>query len=516
MRKYSILFALSAVFAGSYMSGCRKPLDIDPQQSIEASTALTTKEGINAALLGIYSREKSLRLYGRDNIAIPEALADNGWATNKSGRLLPESNNTNRAHFLGDTWQLSYKSINEANLILVAVQTNQFLTAAEKSSIEGQALFLRALNHFNVVLPFAYVPGAVVAGQDKGGVPIMLTPVNTIDGALVNMPARAPIADVYAQIVKDFEDANAKLTVSGVSPFNNGANGPNFANKSAAQVLLSRVNLYRKNYAEAKRWADSAITSAGSKFTTGGSYVSGWKASSHPETLFQIAFSTAPEGGNPNESLQTTFTTLGASLDSVGLPVGFGDVVPSLYLLDDLGIALTGGNTATNFKTGPGTITSRSADVRNQLYRQGNNGRGKVFVECIKYLGKNGVNYLDHTPVVRISEAYLNRAEAMATTGSSVYNAAAALADLNTILTGRGLAASSATGTALFDEIFKQRRIEFAFEGHRFWDLKRLGRDLIKAPLWTNDVPFIDYRILAPIPTRELTANPNLVQNTGY
>jgi starch-binding outer membrane protein, SusD/RagB family len=514
MKKYSILIALSGFVIAT---GCKKPLDVQPQQSIESSSALSTKEGINAALVGIYAREKNFRLYGRDNIAIPEALADNGWATNKSGRLFPESNNSNRAHFVEGTWQLAYTNINEANLILEAVKTNTLLSAAEKNSVEGQALFLRALNHFNVVLPFAYIPGAVVAGQDKGGVPLMLTPVNTVTGATSNAPARAPINDVYAQIVKDLEDANARLTISGVAPFAITAANPNFAGKAATQAMLSRVNLYRKNYAEAKRWADSAITNAGSKFTSGAAYVSGWRAQTHPETLFQIAFSTAPEGGNPNESLHTTFSTLGYDLNPA-VTVGFGDVVPSLYLLDALGIALKGGNTVTNFKTNAAVIDtpSRSPDVRNLLYLQGAAGRGKVYIECTKYVGKNGVNNLDHTPVIRISEAYLNRAEALATPGSSVLNEAAALVDLNKILVGRGLTAVALTGTALYDEILKQRRLELAFEGHRFWDLKRLGKDLIKTPLWNNDVLFTDYRILAPIPTREITFNPSLVQNTGY
>jgi hypothetical protein len=104
----------------------------------------------------------------------------------------------------------------------------------------------------------------------------------------------------------------------------------------------------------------------------------------------------------------------------------------------------------------------------------------------------------------------------MATPGSPVFDEAAALADLNRIATNRGLTAfAGLTGSALFEEIFNQRRIEFAFEGHRFWDLKRLGRDLVKAPHY-NTVPFFDTRILAPLPQREIDGNKNLVQNPGY
>jgi hypothetical protein len=118
---------------------------------------------------------------------------------------------------------------------------------------------------------------------------------------------------------------------------------------------------------------------------------------------------------------------------------------------------------------------------------------------------------------MRIAEIYLNRAEALATPGSSVLNQTTALADLNTILTNRGLPSVSLTGTALYEEILRQRRIELAFEGHRFWDLKRLGRDIIKAPVFNGgDVLFSDIRILAPIPLQETQVNSNFPQNAGY
>jgi hypothetical protein len=112
----------------------------------------------------------------------------------------------------------------------------------------------------------------------------------------------------------------------------------------------------------------------------------------------------------------------------------------------------------------------------------------------------------------------LNRAEAYATPGSAVFNQTLALADLNTVRTARGLATVSLSGTALYNEILNQRRLEFAFEGHRWFDLKRLGLDVIKAGQFTGavNVPFTDFRRLANIPQREVDGNPNLQQNFGY
>jgi starch-binding outer membrane protein, SusD/RagB family len=245
MKKIIINVLLITLITSGFIS-CKDALDIEPRQSIDATTALTSKDGINAAVVSVYSRMKGVRMYGRDIIALPEALADNGFATNKSGRLLNEANNVFRAHFLQDTWQISYSAINQANLIIETVPGVEApgITVADKTFWLGQMYFLRGLYHFNLALAYAYIPGAVVSAQNKGGVPIMLKGTASSTDALALKPTRAPIDDVYAQIVKDLESANLLLTFPGSS-------FPNLANKAAAQALLARVNLYRKDYAAA-------------------------------------------------------------------------------------------------------------------------------------------------------------------------------------------------------------------------------------------------------------------------
>jgi hypothetical protein len=506
--KKLIIFTLAITLLGANWS-CKDALEIDPRQSIPSETALTSKDGISAALVSVYSRLKGVRVYGRDNIALPEALADNGFATNKSGRLLNEYNNVPGAHFTAAFWQIAYAAINQTNLILEAIPaaTDPTISQADRTSWEAQLYFLRALYHFDLVKAYAYMPGAEVAANNRGGIPILLKGTNTSDDALLLKPSRAPIADVYAQIVSDLEAANSRFA---------GTTGlPNLANKPATQALLSRVHLYSKNYAQSKRWADSAIATVGSRLTTSATYVANWRAATHNETLFQVFFATNAENNGVNESLQTSFTTLNAPGGTV--TTGFGDLVPTISLLNGLGITLTGGNTNGVFIGGNASIASRSIDVRNQLYEVGTAGRGLSKVECTKFIGKNGFPNLDNIPVVRVAELYLNRAEALATPGSSVADQAAALTDLNRIVTNRGLPAFvGLTGTALYEEILNQRRLELAFEGHRFWDIKRLGRDINKAPNTANPVPFFDTRILAPLPQREIDGNKNLVQNPGY
>jgi len=507
MKNIFLKLSLIALVVTSF-SACRDALVIDPRQSIDAATALNTKDGINAAVVSVYSRFKSVRLYGRDLIAIPEALADNGFATNKSGRLLPEANNVFRAHFTGTHWSACYNGINQANLILEAIPTSTApgVTAADKASWTAQLQFLRALYYFDLVKVYSYMPGATVPAQDKGGIPIVLKGISTSAGAIELLPSRAPIADVYAQVIADLVAAEAVLATS---------TNANFANKAAAQALLSRVYLYMKDYAKAKEWADKCITLVGpSRLSNAGSYVAQWRNSTHQETLFQFTLASNAENNGVNESLQTSFTTLTAPGGALLATGGFGDLVPTISLMNALGITLTGGNTTTNFGLNA-SIASRSSDVRNLLYEPGTTGRGASKVECTKYIGKNGFINLDNLPVIRIAEVYLTRAEAMTTPGSPVFNETAALADLNTIATNRGLTAFTLSGSALYEEILNQRRLELAFEGHRFFDLKRLGRDLVKAPHYLT-VAFTDIRILAPLPTSEIDGNKNMVQNAGY
>ena len=129
--------------------------------------------------------------------------------------------------------------------------------------------------------------------------------------------------------------------------------------------------------------------------------------------------------------------------------------------------------------------------------------------EMTKFASKNGVANLDNVPVIRYAEVLLNKAEALANLGKD----SDARTALNRIRTRANLAEVSLSGTALMDEIILQRRLDLAFEGHRFFDIKRRGKDIIKD---AGNVMFNDFRILGRLPIREIEINPNLIQNPGY
>jgi hypothetical protein len=501
------------------ISSCKDQLEIQPLDQIDASQALTTSAGVSASIATVYATLKGESFYGNRLIGLAEALADNGQATNKSGRYLSESNNIRGAHFTN--WTASYVALNRINIVLEALPGIADATSARKLQFEGELKFLRALYHFDLVRTYAYIPGAVIASQDKGGVPILLKSINTAAAALSAETPRAPRAQVYKAIYDDLDNAIANL---------GNITNSSLASKQAAQALYSRVALYNKDFAKVISVSNDLITARGSTLLNANNYFAGFTAAKNPESLFEVTYVLESEGLGVNVSLHTLFSTLrtrmgvpkrdstdnyaGRTATDRKIPIGgtggFGDLVPTSPLISALGITVTGNGTNQTL------ITNRSSDIRNSMFEVGSSLRSNPHIECTKFFGKVGFVNVDNVPVLRIAEAYLNRAEAYAEVGPQ-QNIDLALADVNRIRTNRGLpAVSGLSGQALIDEILLQRRIEFAFEGHRFFDLKRRGLDIFK-PVSNNTLQFDNFVILPGIPQGDVDASKGIIiQNTGY
>jgi hypothetical protein len=307
-------------------------------------------------------------------------------------------------------------------------------------------------------------------------------------------PARASIKEMYASIYADLNAAISKLTNS---------RGVYFATNVAAHALFSRVGLHYADWDKVISEATAAIgnmSAIGTTLSNSANYVSGWRNARNPESLFEIRFNIQNENLGVNVSLQTSYTTLSRLGDTTNTG-GFGDLVPNNFLLTQLGISSTGFPNIT-----------RGQDVRAQLYEWGTKGRGTRYIETTKFFGKSGFINLDNVPVLRVPELYLNRAEAYYRRNQAGDDVNA-LADVNTVRTNRGLPSVNLTGNALLNEIILQKMLEYAFEGLRWFDLKRLGLDVVKTPA---NIPFTDTRILANIPQRDIDGNPNMKQNPGY
>jgi hypothetical protein len=484
------LFKYTALSLALFFASCDSLLKVDPRQSIDASTALTSEAALEAAIFSSYDRLQAVAYYGSNFIVSSEALsgnvqgANNGNAT-RSGRQNGQVNNNPGAHLI--IWNTCYLLLNQVNLILEAAPSVTPLTTAKRNQIEGEALFLRALAHFDLLRTYSYDEGAVVPANDRGGVPVITTGV--LNPSQLTFPRRAPREEVYDQIYADLTLAIEKL--AGVP----NSRAPFFITATAAKALFARVALYRKDFANAVLYATEAIQGGVGTLQGATQIVGAWSVPQHPESIFELQFLT-PENIGVNESLQTYYTSTIQGSTATG---GFGDlVVPPAVL------ALFGGG-----------------DARNGLFRKGSIGRGNAGLdENIKFYGKNGQPNLDNVPLIRIPEMYFTRAEANFFLG----NEAAARTDLATMRAARFVTPppTAETGDALLNAIWLERRKELAFEGHYWFDLKRTGRD-ITGKTWATTLapaggvmPFTDFRFLAPIPQQDIDANPNLEQNVGY
>lgn len=499
---------LNKIVIGSFLAiligeSCNKQLDIPSRNSLDASLALSSKSGIEFAINSVYSILKRESHYGRDLFSVTDAMADIAFANGRSSRLLNENRNTALANVA--IWGGSYAAINEINLTLDAITAVTDATAADKARYEGELKFLRALYYFDLVKNYGYIPTFVVANQNKGGVPLTLTGFNSSTGAAAYRPTRASLAACYAQIM---EDLNRSIVL-----LSNANKGRNYASKHAALALGSRVALYEGNWQRADSFATAAITLTGGigSMTNTSNYVAGWRAANHPEGIFEVWYATLAENLGVNTSLAATHTTLSALGAFTGVRQGQGDLVPNAFLLTQLGIS----GFPTNLAQAPAPpALTYGNDIRSRLFEWGVNASGH-YVECTKWMGKNGGPNWDNSVVIRWPELYLNRAEARYRLGDE----AGAWADLNIIRTARivgfTVPTTPLTGQALLDEILRQRMLEFAFEGHRFYDLKRNGLAIVKVNPATN-LPATDYRILPRIPLGDIDGNPNMEQNFGY
>jgi len=492
---------LSLALTGSLLvSSCDSLLQVDPRQSIDADGALNTPDAMNAALNSVYSKLRSARIYGRDLFAVSDALADVGQTTSNSGRLIGENNNQPGSHF--GTWQTAYFAINEANLILDVLSGVEVASAAQLARWEGEAKFLRGLYYFDLVKVYSYIPTAIfepgVIGQ--GGIPVVTEGVITSGVALSRQTPRSTINEVYDQIYKDLEDAKRLLPVG---------RGVQYGSGAAASALLSRVALYRGDWAKVVAESTTALASNVGTVLSGSAYVNGWRAPVNPESMFEVRFALAEESIGVNESLQSTYTAL-LNLTNKNSQGGWGDFIPNATVRGVFGLTpLQIGTPATDNNNWDVT---RNADVRAQLFTTGNTVRGAGRqIENTKFMSKSGFAYADNVPVIRKSEMHLNRAEA----NYQLKNETAALTELNAFKALRGLPAVTLSGNALLEEILLERMKEFIGEGQRFFDLKRYGRPIVKTTPAVN-LAFDDFKILPPIPQREVDGNPNIKQNRGY
>ncbi|HEY0679618.1 MAG TPA: RagB/SusD family nutrient uptake outer membrane protein [Chitinophagaceae bacterium] len=462
---FFVLFFLSVS-----IGACKKGfLDREPYTAVPVATAIKTVEEMGAAVNGVYASLRGAGIYGRTIPIMGDLMADNVYiSTQNSGRYTVQNNYSTTVVTAepDGIWTGLYSVIKNANLIINADIPASPLTDVARDQFRGEALTMRAWAYFDLARWFAK-PFTVDANAI--GVPILL------DFDQNAKPSRESLADVYARILADLNQAFSLMTQTKSSAY---------ITKYVARGLQARVYQHMGDWSKARDAALDVVTNSGFTLVTASGYVSYWRnpapLTNKVETMFELSLDAANNNGTN-------------ALAYIYDPAGYGDMLATTSLF--------------NLHT--------ATDVRRNFFVPGTRAGQSVFYVS-KYANGNSVDK-DDVKMMRLSEIVLILAEAYYRladeTNARLY--------LNMIATRRdpSFTGYTSTGTQLLEDILNERRKELAFEGFRFQDFQRLNLVIdrgAQAPAAARTITTDNHRRIQPIPQSELDANPEIGQNAGY
>ncbi len=477
MKKY-ILYCTACLSVALLLTACQDRLELNPQQSLSESDAFSSGAAAESSLLGVYSQAQLIEVFGSQPQIGEDYMADNTFFVG-SFPTLQEINNYAAVApnvSIQSWWQVHYRAINGANTVIDRVPSIQdaSLTDAKRKQLIAEAKFMRAIMYFSLVNMFGQ-PYQVENGA-RLGVPLVLKGFTGV----IEYPARATVNEVHLQIKKDLEEAIPDLPDSYSSAiFTRGR-----ATKGAARGYLSRLHLYRGEWQDAANYADLVIQSP--QYAIAGNL--GFYNNLTSEDVFVI-YNSATDNGRTGAGGWASYHRPAAA-------GGRGDCP----FTDDLVAAF---NQEPNDK--------RFTELSDQVVAADQSSRRMTR----KYL--DVATNSDNSPLMRTSEIYLNRAEALAQL-NGVNQASIDL--VNPIRARAGLDAWELSDfnskEDLISAILNERRKELCFEGHRRMDLLRNGQNLRNSGPNAPNAVFGGNRTILPIPQREIDLNKALIQNPGY
>jgi len=400
-RRFPLPLALAAALAAVLFPGCDSFLDLEPPDRLTDSVVIEDAEGARQALIGSYTALQSRSYYGGTYLFMGDLSADNTVHGGTSVDYADADANNLRAGngAVEAMYSRLYYAISINNHILEKVPGLTDLEATEKNEILGEAHFLRALHHHNLVRLW-------------GDVPVITQTIVSVEQS--SQVSRAPVAEVYAQILDDLAQAEGLIT---------NATQTTQASLGSVRALRARVLLYNGDWAGAEQ---AAIAVEGMGYTLAPVYGTLFSATATtPEDIFRVAFDAQ----------------------------SYNDIFYNYRLRRE-------------FRVAPELLAAYSptGDAR-RTWNILTDSQGRVLGN--KYRDTNG----------RFAEVVLTRAEALARQGRLAeavvqYNRIRVRAGLAAHVLGTDVTSEDEVLAAIWNE----RRLEFAFEGDRWPDLVRTGR----------------------------------------
>lgn len=490
------IFLAAALGATMLMSACSKKLDQLPTTSVSTDEIFTSINGAEIALNGVYSTFYKSDYYGRNYVVIPDLAADNmilsAWANNVYNEIHRWAIHSGTYETL-NYWAVAYPAIHRANVFLANIDKvpvlsgeNAETVANKKKTFKAHIQALRAMFMFDLLRIYCKYDL-----NDQLGLPFVTAPTTEIQHK------RKTVKETYDQIVQDLNDASAAIG-------DDNASSQTRVNKYFIAALQSRVYLYFQKWDLAIAAADKIMNVATFGYeTTGANLLKVWRDdASAKEIIFKPAITEVNEAKN----------------FSIGQ-----------WLIND--------DVARN-KPNPDFIAPKAfaesfstADLRRNIYFRKDSVRSykKDSLYVInKYPGNPAYaswQEKSNAPkLLRYAEVALNKMEAAYYIDKSVSKTLLKALRAARIPGYDGTIVDAYDDVTLLNQIREERRKELAYEGHRFFDLKRWGLgftraregDYQAAENAVGEIKADNYRFQWPIPQAERESNRLCDQNPGY
>ena len=463
-----------SILATTFCFSCKKLIEQTPFTSIDPKDAFSTPDKIEKSSLGMYDALQDAEFLGGRALVYADIRGNDV-------KIAPFFGNVSTFNMISNDlialncWAGAYKTIYAANLFrknLALYGTGKVNDALNKQYI-AESKFIRALCYFYLVNLYAQ-PYNFTNDASHLGVPLVLE-ASSDPFSPANKVARNTVKEVYDQMIKDLTEAFPDLPKTYSDVYFDRAR----ATKGAAQGLLARVYLYKRDWNNAITMCDS-IKTLGIYQLSSNPY-DNWAGAiytsiANKERIFSVAMNNAD---NPNTN------------NAIGQHYGARrDIAISTTYLD-----------LPNFSATDARKSAQFIRVVN-----GNSYTGKYF---------DNVND-SWVPILRYAEILLIKAEAL-TQRDTTIAAPDAIGILNQVRArSNATDLNPITYLELLKNIWNERRIELAFEGQGSFDFLRTKRDIpARPPDHPLQISGSDF-VIFPIPIREIQQNSNLKQNPGY
>lgn len=479
------------------VTSCTKKevVELTPEFNLDAITNPSNLEQVEQVLLGAYGGFRSDYYYGDADgggwATLPDMMSDNLIETIESlanYRVMSDWLYNVDQSIVEGLFTAPYAIIGRANIVIR--DADKFATPENQKKVnrlKGQAYAIRAHAHFDLLRFFGQ---AFVRNSTELAVPY----VKEFLVSTSVKPARLTVQNFYNELFADLTAAQGLLANVDTDINPGGEATRSFIDLAGVYAIQARAYLYAGMWGEAATAATNAINlrplvTYGDDAAFQGMY----NGTAAGEIIWNVQFD-AGQGG-PGGSVYFAQNNRSAYAP-----------VPEIATMDGTS----------------GLI--RSNDMRYDAFFATLNGPFGNRLVLYKYAGKNGV--IDgnaNFPVYRTGEMYLIRAEARARNSQPV----PAMQDLNFIRSNRigGYVDESLSGDALLNAIQNERRRELVGEGHRFFDLKRTSKSIVRTGACGNPsvTPSGECTLTSsarqwnlPIPFAETNVNGNMVPNPGY